>query len=63
MSGGHLTLVILGGFFIWIFSNKSKSFNECKKHKYAFVIGCIGVLVITYGVFLFLWLIDFLNTI
>jgi hypothetical protein len=63
MSGGHLTLVILGGFFIWIFSNKSKSFTDCKNHKFAFEIGFISVLVITYGVFLFLWFIDFLNTI
>ena len=54
---------MLGGFFIWIFSNKSKSFTECKNHKFAFEIGFISVLVITYGVLLLLWLIDFLNTI
>ena len=56
-------LKMLGGFFIWIFSNKSKSFTECKKHKFAFEIGVIGVLVITYGILLFQWFIDFLNTI
>lgn len=56
-------LRMLGGFFIWIFSNKSKSFIECKNNKFAIEIGVIGVLVITYGILLFLWFIDFLNTI
>jgi hypothetical protein len=54
---------MLGGFFIWIFSNKSKSFTECTKHKFAVEIGFISIIIITYGVLLFLWFIDFLNTI
>jgi hypothetical protein len=56
-------LKMLGGFVLWILSNKSKSFKECKNHKFAFEIGIISVLVITYGILLFLWFIDSLNTI
>jgi hypothetical protein len=54
---------MLGGFFIWLFSNKSKSFSECKNHKFVVEIGFISIIIITYGVLLFLWLLDFLNTI